>query len=375
MPVPAPQLGSYQYVPETKENLDWADLVTLDLSKYSTPEGKKELAKELISALRNKGFFYVTNFNLSQEAVNRQFALGRELFELPLEEKLKYVSDPASGQFNGYGPAGLRLIDEQTGLRDRVELFNIPKFNGYFPQEYPELLQAHLAEIEQFVRSLHSEVLDPLHVLLAIALELPEDYFTRIHLYDAKSEDHLRYMKYGKYTPEENSKLNLWTRGHTDLGSFTLLFRQPVAGLQIKDPLTGEFKWVKPLDGAITVNACDALGFLTGGYVMSTIHKVTVPPKDQQHVDRLGVYYFSRPHNDVKLATIQDSPVLLREGYTKNEFEKQGAAVPTTEEWTYAKQKWQRAPQSYDDEKYSRAEIVPGFKEKIYEEPAAVKAH
>ena len=35
---------------------------------------------------------------------------------------------------------------------------------------------------------MHSEVLDPLHVLLAIALELPEDYFTNIHKYDVKSE-------------------------------------------------------------------------------------------------------------------------------------------------------------------------------------------
>ena len=37
-------------------------------------------------------------------------------------------------------------------------------------------------------QSLHTEVLDPLHVLLAIALELPEDYFTNIHKYDVKSE-------------------------------------------------------------------------------------------------------------------------------------------------------------------------------------------
>ena len=37
-------------------------------------------------------------------------------------------------------------------------------------------------------QSLHSEVLDPLHVLLALALELPEDYFLKIHSYEKKSE-------------------------------------------------------------------------------------------------------------------------------------------------------------------------------------------
>jgi hypothetical protein len=38
-----------------------------------------------------------------------------------------------------------------------------------------------------------------------------------------------------------------------------------------------------------------------------------------------------RPHNDVKLATIQDSPVLQRLGYTKNSFEASGNPVPTME--------------------------------------------
>jgi len=66
-------------------------LVTVDLSRLSTEEGKQEQAQVLISALRDKGFFYVKNFNISQERVNRQFALGREFYELPLEEKRKYI--------------------------------------------------------------------------------------------------------------------------------------------------------------------------------------------------------------------------------------------------------------------------------------------
>jgi len=358
-----------------QEDLDWADLVTLDLSSYGTPEGNKALAQFLIKAVREKGFFYVKNFNISQERVNRQFALGKDFYELPLEEKKKYVPDLDAGKFNGYTPAGRYIIDPASGLRDRVEIYNIPKFNGYFPQEHPAPVKDNIEEIEEFARALHSEVLDPLFVLLAIALELPEDYFTNIHKYEEKSEDHLRYMKYSKYTPEENSKIGsgTWVRGHTDLGSFTLLFRQPVSALQIKDHSTGEWKWVKPQDGTLTVNACDALSFLTAGYVKSTIHRVTIPPKDQQHVDRLGLLYFSRPHNDVKLATIKESPVLQREGYTKNEFEESANAVPTMEEWTFAKQKWQRTSKVAGDVKHSTATILPGWNEKIYDEVPTVK--
>lgn len=47
------------------------------------------------------------------------------------------------------------------------------------------------------------------------------------------------------------------------MGSLTLLFRQPVAALQVltKD---GTWKWVKPQTDALTVNIADALQFLTG---------------------------------------------------------------------------------------------------------------
>lgn len=57
-------VGAWNYVAETKEDLPWAELVTLDLAKFDTPEGKKELAAFLIKALREKGFFYVKNFNM-----------------------------------------------------------------------------------------------------------------------------------------------------------------------------------------------------------------------------------------------------------------------------------------------------------------------
>ena len=68
-------------------------MITVDLSLYGTPEGKKQLAQTLIKAVREDGFFYVKNFNISQERVDRQFALGKKFYELPIEEKSKYTPD------------------------------------------------------------------------------------------------------------------------------------------------------------------------------------------------------------------------------------------------------------------------------------------
>ena len=81
----------------------------------------------------------------------------------------------------------------------------------------------------------------------------------------------------------------------------------------------------------ITVNACDVLNLFAADYVKSTIYRVAVPPKGHQYVDRLGVLYFSRPRNDLTLSTITESPVLLPNGFTQNQFEASGNPVPTME--------------------------------------------
>lgn len=88
--------------------------------------------------------------------------------------------------------------------------------------------------------------------------------------------------------------------------------------------------------------------------------QVSLPPRDQRHVDRLGLLYFSRPQNDLVLRTI-DSPVLRREGYARNEFEEGGHEVPTMGEFTRRKQIWQQSKAtSYKDGEGK--EILPGFK-------------
>ena len=55
------------------------------------------------------GFFYIINFGLSQEDVDHQFSIGKEIFKLPIEEKLKYRAETENGNYNGYKPMGLRV--------------------------------------------------------------------------------------------------------------------------------------------------------------------------------------------------------------------------------------------------------------------------
>lgn len=97
---------------------------TVDLSLFNQPGGKEQLAQTLIDAVRTKGFFYVINYGIPQEAVDRQFALGQAFYELPLEQKEKYTPDLDNGQYNGYRPAGRRVL--AGGVSDQTEVYNIP---------------------------------------------------------------------------------------------------------------------------------------------------------------------------------------------------------------------------------------------------------
>lgn len=50
--------------------VDFADLAVLDLSKAGTEEGRKELSQQLVQAMRDKGFFYVVNHGYTQAQVS-----------------------------------------------------------------------------------------------------------------------------------------------------------------------------------------------------------------------------------------------------------------------------------------------------------------
>ncbi|KAF3769146.1 Clavaminate synthase-like protein [Cryphonectria parasitica EP155] len=371
--MPGRIIDTYEQVPVTKEDLDWAELITLDLSKFDQPGGKEELVKELDHAVTKVGFFYVKNFNISQEEVDRQFALGREFYALPLEEKLKYHDEDAlvGGNYNGYRPAGTRILG--NGIKDNIQVYNIPKFDGYHQRQQPPVLEDNIKEIERFSRKCHDEVVVKLLKLFALLLELPEDQLVKDHQYDLQGEDHLRYMHYAARSPEENKQVGqMYTPGHTDLGSITLLFRQPVCGLQILNS-EGNWKWVKPMDGTITINTCDALTALTGGLIKSSIHRVHAPPQDQAQIDRLGVLYFARPNNHVVLDPIKNSPLLERLGKTSNVFTELGQHL-TTEEWVKIRQQQQqrkkKGAQVSADGKYvypkEDLEILPGLQAEIH---------
>jgi isopenicillin N synthase-like dioxygenase len=182
------RLAQYEHPPETKESLPWAELVTLDLEDYHRDGGKERLAKQLEHAIHHVGFFYVKNFGLSPKEIDQQFTLAKNFFTLPVEEKEKYECNYKEADYNGWR--------RNSANKDysHVEIYNIPKFTKDFEGKYPQpdLLKAHLPDIEHFSKTLHNNVVLPLLRLFALVLEIDEEYLAKLHSYDKKSEDHFR---------------------------------------------------------------------------------------------------------------------------------------------------------------------------------------
>ncbi|KAG2076310.1 Clavaminate synthase-like protein [Suillus decipiens] len=330
--VTVPQTPRYLPALPTKENLQYADLAIIDLSKAVTAEGRTELAVELREALTTHGFCYIINHGYTQAQNERMFDIADiPMSGVPEDEKRAYTGDSKkTGIFQGYKPRQYWHID--AGVRDQHEHYNFNR--DVTKRGHPETLRPLLPEIKEFSKHNHFNVLHPVLRLIARSLELPEDTLVNNHDYDAIGETYVRFMKYYPRTGEEEVKTkNVWLKGHTDFGSITILWSQPVAGLQI---LTreGKWRWVRHIENALVVNAGDALDFLTGGYYKGTIHRVVKPPEDQQNYTRLGVFYFVMPNDDVKLVPMAESPVLQRAGIQSRCDDSE---APTMEQWRKAR--------------------------------------
>ncbi|KAL3417363.1 flavonol synthase [Phlyctema vagabunda] len=351
-------LPDYIYPPQTKEKLEWADLEFLDISMLDQPGGKQQLASQVLNFIDNNGFFYVKGHGLTEEQIRRQYAIGAELFKLPLEEKKKFLANTAAGDFRGYKAQAVG----ELASKDNDERYNIPKFTPEHERPHPDLILRHFDEIKEFSLHVHNKVLLPLLRLFAFVLEIDEEYFVERHRYEARGLEYLRYMLYHPRTFEEDAKLNnIWARGHTDYNTLTFLFHQPVAGLQVQTK--DGWKYVRSNPESIIVNVADALEFLSGGYLKSTVHRVIRPPEDQANKPRLSLIYFARPEAAITLEPVR-SPLLERLGIQNGIAE--SLVSVTAEEWAKARIANDHRFRS-KVEQQRESEIIAGVHQKYYD--------
>lgn len=324
------------------DQVDWAPLYSLDLSLI-TGEGfsqvPEKVVKELGDAFANVGFIYAENHGLSYDEALRQYAIAQYTFDkVNDQDKKDFTADITnSGSFCGYKQMGHWKIGD---VSDRIEQWNFYSmaYEGELrKKKFPESIHPLLDEIHEFARFNHNVIVRKIFSALSLVLKVPYDYFWNLsRKYETEGDDFLRYMMIHRPPPEDDvESKGVRIQGHTDFGSLTVLWSQPIASLQVlmKDNV---WRTVRHKPNALVVNLGDSLYFLSGGYLQATIHRVVAPPEDQIQYRRLNVIYFSKFDNDTKLLPIEESEV-AQEASKHREFWKErilnGEPVPTAWEW------------------------------------------
>lgn len=322
-----PTLPRWEAPEPTKEEMEWADILTVDLGLYD--HDKQSLVDTVELALKRDGFFYVVGHEIPLETLNRQFDIGQWTFDgVAQAEKEDHRAPIAEkGSFRGYKLQSYWEIKD--GVRDRIEHYNF-YLNSIDPVEsHPEPLQPYVPEVKAFLSETRHKVLRRILNLIDAVLNLEEGHLWSLHE-DAQGrtgDDLLRYMIYDPLTSEEAAKTNgVMLNGHTDFNSVSTLVSQPVTALQVLMP-DDVWRYVKHKDGALVINIGDQLSFMSGGILKGTMHRVVRPPRDQVNLRRLGVFHFAHFLSGIPLDLLPSKKV-HEEGHVI--FQDR---IPTSDQW------------------------------------------
>ncbi|WWC63730.1 uncharacterized protein I303_106335 [Kwoniella dejecticola CBS 10117] len=372
-----PEIPPWIPPPETKEDLDWASLKTLDLSKLDSEDPKdiEQLLDDTRHAIKEDGFLYLTHYGIPLEKLHRQFAIAQHLLDgnvITEEEKKRLEIQQHTGSYAGYKP--MKGWGAGNGSYDGIENFTFYSPEMENPDKRPKGLEPFMDEVKEFWTYAHDEVNRKLLKLLSRVLELPDDYlWDNVQSHDGEvcAEGYFRFVC---YRPMEKGQegASMRIHGHHDIGTTTLLFSVPISALQVWNSKAEKWQWVKYKPGALVINLGESLEILTGGHFVATKHRVVSPPSDQQHLPRLSCAMFCSARGDLKVSPLQDSPMIQREGLKKEgvygEFAKlldAGMDVPDHDTWRKARRAYaQQGPSkqvTINKIKYSE-EIFNGIK-------------
>ncbi|CAH0051805.1 unnamed protein product [Clonostachys solani] len=287
----------------------------IDLSgMFGDLNARKKVASKVLNAAKTNGFFYIKNHGIPQEATLAAHQKAKEFFKLPVSEKGKLTSDVSS-----YGYHGLytRQVNPSQS-KDRKENFSFHYDPGFDPAHkshlatVPQHVKDHLPkdsmiwapngipEFKETILGHYEQCLATARRLIriiALGLDLPEDYFDRLTSYPGADFALVFYPGHGEDKIEDPEEVGLGA--HTDLQILTLLWQDENKGLQV---LNNNHEWVfaPSIPGTLVVNIGDFLMRLTNNQLKSTVHRVIQHGK----TDRYSMPFFFGFNFDEKLGVL-----------------------------------------------------------------------
>ncbi len=298
---------------------DEATIPTVDLAAFfsGTGEERRRSADRVDDICRSIGFLIIENHGVPTGISNAAWSAARSFFDLPLVEKLASKS-PQAGCPRGYFPpeqeslAKSRGIDTPPDLKECYSSGPLSPPTGHSPDEYfdffygPNIWPSEPAGFRQAwtdyyaaMERLGSQIMR----MLALALQLDEDYFAEFHTH------HLGALRALNYPTTTDDFLPGQQRAgaHSDYGSVTILKPDPaVGGLEVRNS-SGEWFGAPAVDNAFIINIGDLLARWTNDRWVSTMHRVVDPIHNGPTPRRQSIAYFMNPNYDAEIDVIRTS--------------------------------------------------------------------
>ncbi|NKF24759.1 isopenicillin N synthase family dioxygenase [Solimonas marina] len=298
----------------------------VDISAYVSPLAsdaavRARVAVDMARACRDVGFVQVRGHGIPHDVIAGLGAAIDAFFDQPLDTKQRYRTPPQINR--GYAPPhseslSLSLgVESASQLNDYFEAFNIGAAASEFSQlTLPADVYAEnvwpgdgdgfaaapfRAAVEAYFTAAGG-VARTLCRVFADALNVSPQTFTSV---TDHSVDVLRMIRYA--LPDGLAVGDVTPTGmgaHTDYGIVTVLWADPVPGLQV---LGGDGVWhdVQPAPGCLLVNLGDLTARWTNDRWRSTLHRVQPPVVDGRIRRRRSAAYFHDGNYDALISTLR----------------------------------------------------------------------
>ncbi|MEQ9200046.1 MAG: 2-oxoglutarate and iron-dependent oxygenase domain-containing protein, partial [Rhodospirillales bacterium] len=224
----------------TATEIDIADIPVINIAGLRSGDAGAEhaVAAQMLSAAGHLGFFYVSGHGVPQPLIDRADREARAFFAEPLEQKLETAINHRHRGFLRVGEAkmeGNRLPDlkesfvwgRETPADDPVAMDPGNPFIG--PNNWPEGRPEMAVAFNDFYSACNAVGFDLMRAF-AVAMELPEITFRQ-------AIDYPISRGAAVYYPPQPANLDSDQFGvgpHTDYGCLTLVYQDPIGGLEVR---------------------------------------------------------------------------------------------------------------------------------------------
>ncbi|KAM3421579.1 hypothetical protein BST61_g1966 [Cercospora zeina] len=309
-------------IPESNPNLRCAEphIIDFALLKAATADGGfDQILLDVLRQAAPTGLLHIVNHGLDADLFAKLRAITYTyMMTATPEEKdaVSYIN--GTGSFEGYKP---RTREEKNNNSlPVIEEYNYD-YRSSGSVKRPEIFSQHERAISAILDFYHEELTPRLLDLINEFCGLRRGFLREVHN-DSSEVAHL--LLYHPLWYKEAKKKRAAYAGHTDIGSLTYLYANPVASLQVY----GKHGWeyVAYIPNSIVVNMGDAMQFLTKGLMNATLHRVIKPAVDQDRAVRTAFVHFIHPDHASMSASLKSFQE-LRVQYTNAHKTRPGCPI------------------------------------------------